>query len=81
MTDRYIRAMLRAATAAGYLTGWQGPHVPRRSYTIAPSVGDAHEASPKTRSATCSCSRPTSSSRCTADRSRPSFEKLLKLGG
>lgn len=45
MTDRYIRAMLRAATAAGYLTGWQGPHVPRRSYTIAPSRGDAHEAS------------------------------------
>lgn len=45
MTDRYIRAMLRAATAAGFLHGWQGPHVTARSYTISPSVGDAHEAS------------------------------------
>jgi hypothetical protein len=44
MTDRYIRAMLRAATAAGYLHGWQGPHTDARSYTIAPAVGDAHEA-------------------------------------
>lgn len=26
MTDRYIRAMLRAATAEKILNGWQGPH-------------------------------------------------------
>lgn len=43
MTDRYIRAMLRAATAAGYLHGWQGPHVPNRSYCISPVNGDAEE--------------------------------------
>jgi hypothetical protein len=43
MTDRYIRAMLRAATAAGILTGWQGPHLAERSYTVAPAAGDAGE--------------------------------------
>lgn len=43
MTDRHIRAMLRRATEARILTDWQGPHVPRRSYTIAPANGDAAE--------------------------------------
>jgi hypothetical protein len=43
MQDRYIRAMLRAATAAKYLAGWQGPHVTARSYCIAPSAGGAME--------------------------------------
>ena len=43
MHDRYIRAMLRAATAAKILDGWQGPHVTARSYCIAPSTGGAME--------------------------------------
>jgi hypothetical protein len=43
MHDRYIRAMLRAATAAKILDGWQGPHVTARSYCIAPSTGGAIE--------------------------------------
>jgi hypothetical protein len=43
MHDRYIRAMLRAATAAKILDGWQGPHVTARSYCIAPSSGGARE--------------------------------------
>lgn len=43
MHDRYIRAMLRAATAAKILDGWQGPHVTARSYSIAPSGGGAME--------------------------------------
>jgi hypothetical protein len=43
MHDRYIRAMLRAATAAKILDGWQGPHVTARSYCIAPSGGGAIE--------------------------------------
>ena len=43
MHDRDIRAMLRAATAAKILDGWQGPHVTARSYCIAPSAGGAME--------------------------------------
>jgi hypothetical protein len=43
MIDREIRALLRAATAAGILTGWQGPHTARRSYCICPSLGGACE--------------------------------------
>jgi hypothetical protein len=43
MHDRYIRAMLRAATAAKILDGWQGPHVTARSYCIAPCTGGAIE--------------------------------------
>ena len=43
MTDRYIRAMLRRATQMDILNGWQGPHVPDRSYCIAPANGDAEE--------------------------------------
>jgi hypothetical protein len=35
--------MLRAATAAKILDGWQGPHVTARSYCIAPSGGGAME--------------------------------------
>ncbi|MGN6866865.1 MAG: hypothetical protein ACTHMY_00520 [Solirubrobacteraceae bacterium] len=35
--------MLRAATAAKILDGWQGPHVTARSYCIAPSTGGAME--------------------------------------
>lgn len=45
MIDREIRAMLRGATAAGVLTGWQGPHTDQRSYCIAPANGDAAERS------------------------------------
>jgi hypothetical protein len=45
MHDRDIRAMLRAATAARILDGWQGPHVTARSYCIAPSGGGAMECS------------------------------------
>ena len=41
MRDRDIRAMLRAATAAKFLDGWQGPHVTGRSYYIAPRGGGA----------------------------------------
>ena len=43
MTDRYLRAMLRRATQAGILNGWQGPHTDGRSYCIAPVNGDARE--------------------------------------
>jgi hypothetical protein len=43
MRDRDIRAMLRAATAAGILDGWQGPHQTERSYCIAPVNADATE--------------------------------------
>lgn len=42
MTDRHIRAMLRRATQAGILTGWQGPHV-GGTYCIVPANGDAEE--------------------------------------
>ncbi len=35
--------MLRAATAAKILDGWQGPHVTARSYCIAPTAGGAME--------------------------------------
>jgi hypothetical protein len=43
VTDHHIRAMLRAATAAKILNGWQGPHLLERSYCIAPVNGDAKE--------------------------------------
>ena len=43
MSDRYIRAMLRAATAAKILDGWQGPHLTGRSYCIAPKHAEAIE--------------------------------------
>jgi hypothetical protein len=35
--------MLRSATQQRILTGWQGPHVPDRSYCIAPANGEAKE--------------------------------------
>lgn len=53
MTDRDIRAMLRGATKAGILTGWQGPHVTGRSYTISPTHGYAAECSLEHTIATC----------------------------
>ena len=37
--------MLRAATAAKILDGWQGPHVTGRSYYLAPSGGGAIDCS------------------------------------
>jgi hypothetical protein len=43
MSDREIRAMLRGATAAKILHGWQGPHLCERSYCIAPADSDAIE--------------------------------------
>jgi hypothetical protein len=43
MTDRHIRAMLRGATAAKILNGWQGPHLLERSYCIAPRDAAAAE--------------------------------------
>ena len=43
MTDRHIRAMLRGATAAKILNGWQGPHLLERSYCIAPCNAGAAE--------------------------------------
>lgn len=41
--DRWIRAMLRSATKAKILEGWNGPHTDERSYTVNPSVGEADE--------------------------------------
>ncbi len=43
MLDREIRAMLRGATAARILDGWQGPHLAERSYCIFPTGADARE--------------------------------------
>jgi hypothetical protein len=43
MNDRDIRAMLRGATAAKILNGWQGPHLDQRSYCIAPRNAGAKE--------------------------------------
>src|SRR6201999_1600400 len=43
MNDRHIRAMLRGATAAKILNGWQGPHLFERSYCIAPRNAAAAE--------------------------------------
>jgi hypothetical protein len=43
MSDRHIRAMLRAATAAKFLDGWQGPHLSERTYCIAPRHAAAME--------------------------------------
>ena len=43
MKDYDIRALLRGATHAGVLTGWQGPHTPARSYCIKPADGPARE--------------------------------------
>jgi hypothetical protein len=45
MTHRYIRAMLRSATAEKYLHGWQGPHAPYRSYTMTPQAAPCVETS------------------------------------
>ena len=43
MSDRQIRAMLRGATAAKLLDGWQGPHLAERTYCIAPRHAAAME--------------------------------------
>ena len=43
MSDRDIRAMLRGATAAKLLDGWQGPHLAERTYCIAPRHAAAME--------------------------------------
>jgi hypothetical protein len=43
MSDREIRAMLRGATAARIIVGWQGPHLAERSYCIAPTEADPVE--------------------------------------
>jgi hypothetical protein len=43
MSDRFIRAMLRGATAAKLLDGWQGPHLAERTYCIAPRHAAAME--------------------------------------
>lgn len=43
MKDYDIRALLRGATHAGILTGWQGPHTSARSYCIKPVDGPARE--------------------------------------
>jgi hypothetical protein len=43
MSDRHIRAMLRGATAAKLLDGWQGPHLAERTYCIAPCHAAAME--------------------------------------
>ena len=43
MGDREIRAMLRGATAARVLDGWQGPHLDERMYCIAPRQAAAIE--------------------------------------
>jgi hypothetical protein len=43
MSDRHIRAMLRGATAAKLLDGWQGPHLNERTYCIAPRHAAAME--------------------------------------
>jgi hypothetical protein len=43
MSDRQIRAMLRGATAAKLLDGWQGPHLNERTYCIAPRHAAAME--------------------------------------
>lgn len=40
MTHRYMRAMLRAATAAGILNGWNGPDVDQ-CYAVSPKDGPA----------------------------------------
>jgi hypothetical protein len=46
MNHRDIRAMLRAATAARILDGWQGPYLEGRGfYYIAPSGAAAIESS------------------------------------
>ena len=45
MTDYEIRAMLRAATAERILSGWQGPHVPNRSYCLTTQETGAAEES------------------------------------
>lgn len=40
MTHRYMRAMLRSATATKLLNGWNGPDV-QGSYTVNPVSGPA----------------------------------------
>jgi hypothetical protein len=43
MIDRDIRAMLRGATAAKFLHGWQGPHLAERTYCLTPKHADPME--------------------------------------
>jgi hypothetical protein len=43
MIDRDIRAMLRGATAANFLHGWQGPHLAERTYCLTPKQADPME--------------------------------------
>jgi hypothetical protein len=43
MIDRDIRAMLRGATAADFLVGWQGPHLMARSYCLTPKHAEPQE--------------------------------------
>jgi hypothetical protein len=43
MIDREIRAMLRGATAAKFLHGWQGPHLAERTYCLTPKHADPME--------------------------------------
>ena len=43
MIDREIRAMLRGATAADFLYGWQGPHLAERTYCLTPKHADPME--------------------------------------
>ena len=45
MNDREIRAVLRGATAANILNGWQGPNQGPRTYYIAPKNAGASERS------------------------------------
>ena len=43
MIDRDIRAMLRGATAANILHGWQGPHFAERTYCLTPTHAEPME--------------------------------------
>ena len=43
MIDREIRAMLRGATAANFLHGWQGPHLAERTYCLTPKHAEPME--------------------------------------
>ena len=43
MIDRDIRAMLRGATAANILHGWQGPHLAERTYCLTPKHAEPME--------------------------------------
>jgi hypothetical protein len=43
MIDRDIRAMLRGATAAKFLHGWQGPNQAERTYCLTPKHAKSTE--------------------------------------